>query len=63
MTPGQKGQTFITQLYFRGQVPPSYQNYVRSRGSQFGEVAALGVGQSNLPNGGNRITFNIRLDQ
>ena len=63
VTPGQQGQTFITQLYFRDQVPPSYQNYVRSRGSQFGQVAALGEGQSNLPSGGSSITFNIRLDQ
>ena len=63
VTPGQQGQTFITQLYFRGQVPPSYENYVRGRGSQFGQVEAVSQGQSNLPNGGSQITFNIRLDQ
>ena len=63
VTPGQQGQTFITQLYFRDQVPPSYENYVRGRGSQFGQVAAVAAGQSSLPNGGSEITFNIRLDQ
>ena len=63
VTPGPRGQTFITQLYFRDQVPPSYENYVRGRGSQFGRVAALGQEQSGLPNGGTQITFNITLDQ
>ena len=62
-TPGQQGQTFISQLYFRGQVPPSYQNYVRSRGSQFGAVEAVNRSDSQLPNGGNKITFDIRLNQ
>merc|ERR1712087_517711 len=63
VTGGPQGQTFITQLYFRGQVPPAYQNYVKTRGSQFGQVQAVAPGNSELPNGGRRIIFNIRLDQ
>ena len=64
VTPGPTGKTFITQLYFRDHIPPSYENYVRTRGSQFGQVTTLKKGSnSKLPNGGSKVTFNIRLKQ
>ena len=63
MTPGPKGQTFTSQLYFRDQVPSSYLDYVKGRDSQFGKVEAVKVGNATLPTGGRKITFNIRLDQ
>ena len=62
-TPGPRGKTFISQLYFRDQIPPDYENYVRGRGSQFGTVEAVAECHGKLPNGGTVITFNIRLEQ
>merc|ERR1719221_44368 len=59
MTPGPKGQTFTSQLYFRDQVPSSYLDYVKGRDSQFGKVEAVKVGNVTLPTGGRKITFNI----
>merc|ERR1712168_12705 len=58
-----RGREFITQLYFRGFVPPGYyEDYVRGRDSQFpSSITGLQPG-NKLPNGGRQITFNIRLD-
>merc|ERR1711981_690991 len=58
LTPGPKGQTFTSQLYFRHQVPRNYVNYVKGRGSQFGKVSAVKKGNATLPNGGRKISFN-----
>ena len=61
-TPGLgRGQSFITQVYFRGMVPQDYRNYVRTRGSQFGQIEAVNVGLDGMDNGGRVVTFNIRL--
>merc|ERR1711990_551418 len=56
VTPGNTGQTFISQLYFPGQIPPSYENYVRNRDSQFAKI-------SPSIQGGRIIHFDIRLNQ
>jgi len=48
-----KGREFITQAYFKGGVPPSYEDYVKGRESQFPKV------QANR--NGRRVTFNVRL--
>ena len=62
VTPGDRGLTFITQLYFKGQVPSSFRDYVRSRGSQFGQVVSVNSNQA-LPSGGRILKFDIRLNQ
>jgi len=41
ITPGNRGQSFITQLYFRDMVPVGFENYVRKRESQFGLVSTV----------------------
>jgi len=51
---GRKAKEFITQAYFRGGVPPSYEDYVRGRESQFPNVGRIPDGR--------RVTMNIRLD-
>jgi len=51
---GRKAKEFITQAYFRGGVPPSYEDYVRGRESQFPDVGRIPDGR--------RVTMNIRLD-
>ena len=33
-----KGTELVTQLYFRTLVPPSYEDYVRNRDTQFPQV-------------------------
>ena len=62
VTPGKRGKTFITQLYFRGLIPPRYENYVRYRRSQFGFVLTVNE-YGNLPNGGRILIFSITLDE
>merc|ERR1712037_49051 len=44
---------FITQAYFKGGVPPSYEDYVKGRESQFPKV-------EDIPEG-RRVTFDIRI--
>jgi len=48
-----KGREFITQAYFKGGVPPSYEDYVKGRESQFPKVQAS--------RNGRMVTFNVRL--
>merc|ERR1719317_1841814 len=43
-TPGLSGRSFTTQAYFRDLVPRSFENYVKTRGSQFASVQDVGVG-------------------
>jgi len=40
---GRKAKEFITQAYFRGGVPPSYEDYVRGRESQFPDVILITI--------------------
>merc|ERR1712130_440351 len=49
-----KRMEFITQAYFKGGVPPSYEDYVRGRESQFPKV-------EDIPEG-RRVTMDIRLE-
>jgi len=51
---GRKAKEFITQAYFKGGVPPSYEDYVRGRESQFPKVRRIPDGR--------RVTMDIRLD-
>jgi len=60
-TRGQRGVTFITQIYFRGQIPRGFEDYVVSRGSQYGRVSRAQLGDA-LPNGGRIVNFNVRLN-
>merc|ERR1712137_1031301 len=60
-TRGRRGITFITQVYFRGQIPKGFEDYVISRGSQYGRVTRAQPG-SALPNGGRTVNFNVRLN-
>ena len=62
-TPGARGVSLTTQIYFRDRVPRDYTSYVRTRGAQFGRVSLLPPGaEPGLPRGGRRVTFNVRLD-
>lgn len=47
---------FVTQLYFPDDVPPSYEDYVRGRESQFPTSVEY------LEGGTRRITWNVYLD-
>jgi len=60
-TPGRNGKSLTTQVYFRDRVPRSYENYVRTRGSQFASVRQVGSG-GGLKNGGRVVNFNVRID-
>ena len=60
-TPGFSGKTLTTQAYFRDLVPRSFENYVRTRGSQFASVTYLGLG-GGLYDGGRIVNFNMRID-
>merc|ERR1712212_721913 len=42
-TPGSSGRSFTAQAYFRDLVPRGFENYVRTRGSQFASVQNVGV--------------------
>ena len=60
-TPGLSGRSFTTQAYFRDLVPRSFENYVKTRGSQFASVQDVGVG-GGLDNGGRVVNFNIKMN-
>lgn len=51
VTAGRK--EFVTQAYFKGGVPPSYEDYVKGRESQFAKVEDIAEGR--------RVTMDIRL--
>ena len=52
-TSGRRGKSFTTQVYFRGYVPSSYEDYVKGRDTQFGKVRII--------QGGREVSFNINL--
>jgi len=60
-TPGLSGRSFTTQIYFRDLVPRAFENYVKTRGSQFASVQDVGAG-GGLDNGGRLVNFNIKMD-
>eukprot|EP00091_Calanus_sinicus_P000223 TRINITY_DN10167_c0_g1_i1.p2 TRINITY_DN10167_c0_g1~~TRINITY_DN10167_c0_g1_i1.p2 ORF type:complete len:216 (-),score=45.37 TRINITY_DN10167_c0_g1_i1:160-807(-) len=60
-SPGQNGKSLTTQAYFRDRIPAGYENYARTRGTQFAEVKEVGRG-GVLVNGGRVVTFNIKMD-
>jgi len=60
-SPGRNGKSLTTQAYFRDRIPAGYENYVRSRGTQFATVRDVGSG-GVLVNGGRIVTFNIKMD-
>jgi len=60
-SPGRNGRSLTTQVYFRDRVPRGYENYVRTKGSQFAGVREVGRG-GGLSNGGRVVTFNVKMD-
>ena len=62
-TPGARGRTFITQIYFRDRVPRGFETYVRRRATQYGRVSFLAADtQAGLGRGGRLVQFSVRLD-
>jgi len=61
-TPGRNGIDFTTQIYFQNLVPPSFKNYVRTRGTQFGKISNASKDGNNLVNGGRVVEFNVKLN-
>jgi len=49
------GKEFVTQMYFDGGVPPSYEDYVKNRETQFPRV-------TYRPDGSRDVVFNVILD-
>jgi len=54
--------TFITQIYFKNLVPKGFENYVRTRGSQFGRVSFLQTNTAGLRNGGRLVNFDMKIN-
>merc|ERR1712055_443103 len=48
-----EGKEFVTQAYFKGEVPPKFEDMVKGRESQFPKVEAIAEGR--------RVTMDIRL--
>ena len=55
-TPGSRGKSLITQIYFRDRVPGQYEEYLLTRDAQFGRVSA------RPRHGGRIVQFNVRMD-
>jgi len=51
-----RGREFITQIYFKDDIPPSYEDYVRGRESQYPRVWQRSV------DGTRYVVFNVVLD-
>ena len=61
-TPGARGRTFITQIYFRDHVPRWAEGYVRTRESQYGHVTPFSPAPGSSHPPGRLVQFNIRLN-
>jgi len=51
-----RGREFITQIYFKDDIPPSYEDYVRDRETQYPLVWQRSVGGTRY------VVFNVVLD-